>query len=190
MRNILLFIAIAFSLQGCIFVVGAAAGAAGVASVYDHRKIEQISRDQKIGNDIYNAIKADPELNHPSTHIDITCFNKVVLLTGETISPDLRKKAEMIARNTANVQRVYNEIAIQAPPSSLTRASDSWITAKIKTQMLATKGLASGSIKVVTENGNVYLMGMVSHDQADMAVEIARKVSGVQRVMKIFQYKN
>ena len=79
---------------------------------------------------------------------------------------------------------------IQGPTSSLTRTSDSWITAKVKSQMLANQDLKSGSIKVVTENGDVFLMGIVSRDQADIAVDIARQVSGVQKVVKIFQYKN
>ena len=89
-----------------------------------------------------------------------------------------------------DVTKVYNEIAVKGPTSSLSRASDSWITTKIKTQMLATKGLQSGSIKVVTENGAVYLMGMVSREQADTSVNIARQVTGVQKVVKIFQYTN
>ena len=67
--------------------------------------------------------------------------------------------------------------------------SDAWITTKIKSQMLATEDLKSGSIKVVTENGTVYLMGIVKHEQADIAVDIARQVSGVQKVVKIFQYR-
>jgi len=173
-----------------IFVVGAAAGAAGIAVVYDHRKLEQVAVDQQVSTAIFDQYRKDPELSKETTHIDITTFNKIVLLTGQTVTPTTIKKADEIARNTAHVNRVYNEITIKGPSSSLTRASDSWITTKIKTQMLAAKGLHSGSIKVVTENGNVYLMGIVTHQQADIAVDIARKVTGVQRVMKIFQYRN
>ncbi len=190
MRYIILLIAITLSLQGCIFVAGAAAGAAGVAVVYDHRKIQQIAQDQKISNTIYDRIRADSELGNTHTHIDVTCFNQVVLLTGQTANPDLSKRAEEIANQTPHVKRVYNDISIQGPSSSLTRASDSWISTKIKTQMLATKGLKSGSIKVVTENGNVYLMGIVTRQQADMAVDIARQATGVQKVVKIFKYKD
>ncbi|MHB1948620.1 MAG: BON domain-containing protein [Gammaproteobacteria bacterium] len=188
MRNIIIILTMALSLQGCIFVVGAAAGAAGVSAVYDHRKIEKILDDQTVTNSIVDRLIADRELNTPTTHIDVTTFNHVVLLTGQTVSPGLRQKADAIAHSVPNVRRVYNEIIVKGPSSSLTRTSDAWITAKIKTQMLATKGLKSGTIKVVTENGTVYLMGIVTHDQADMAVEISRKVSGVQKVVKIFQY--
>lgn len=188
MRNLILILFIALSLQGCIFVAGAAAGAAGIALVYDHRKVAQIATDKNIANRLDKKIAADIPLSENS-HIDVTCFNQVVLLTGETSSPEFRNKAEELAHSVPDVNRVYNEIAVKGLSSALTRTSDVWITTKIKTQMLAEKGLSSGSIKVVTENGTVYLMGIVSHEQADMAVEIARQVSGVQKVVKMFQYK-
>lgn len=188
MKKIITIILLTLSLQGCFFVAGAAAGAAGIAVVYDHRKLEQITRDQCINKEIYERYRADPELSNEKTHIDITTFNGVVLLTGQTVNPALVPRAGQIAQETNGVRKVYNRIIVKGPTSSLTRTSDTWITAKIKTQMLATKGLKSGTIKVVTENGTVYLMGIVSHGQADMAVEISRQVSGVQRVIKIFQY--
>jgi len=189
MRNLFLLLTITLSLQGCFFAVGAAAGAAGIAAVYDHRKLEQIAQDQKIADRIYKKIKADIQLDENS-HINVACFNQVVLLTGEALTPALRQQAENLAHSVPDITRVYNEITVKGPSSSLTRTSDSWITTKIRTQLLATKDLASGSIKVVTENGSVYLMGVVTHEQADMAVDIARQVSGVQKVMKIFQYKD
>jgi osmotically-inducible protein OsmY len=185
MRNLIIIFLLAFSLQGCIFVAGAAAGAAGIAVVYDHRKLEKILQDQKITNSIIDKIKKNPTSD--DTHIDVTCFNQVVLLTGQTPTAALKQKIENLARSVPNINKLYNVISIKGPTSSLTRASDSWITTKIKTEMLATKDLQSGSIKVVTENGNVYLMGIVSEKQAIMTVDIARKVSGVQKVIKIFQ---
>lgn len=187
MKKFITIIALILSLQSCIFVVGAAAGAAGVAVVYDHRKLEKVLQDQKIANTATDKINATPELSENS-HISVTCFNQVVLLTGEANTAAFRQQAEDLSRNIAGVNHVYNEITVKGPSSSLTRASDSWITTKIKTQMLATKGLQSGTIKVVTENGSVYLMGIVSQRQANVAVEIARSVAGVQRVVKIFQY--
>jgi osmotically-inducible protein OsmY len=187
MRNLFIILTMALALQACFFVAGAAAGAAGVAVVYDHRKLEKIVQDQKIVSAAAQKINAIPELTEDS-HISITCFNQILLLTGETTTPALREQAEDAVRSVPNVKRIYNEITIKGPTSSLTRASDSWITAKIKTQMLATKGLQSSTIKVVTENGTVYLLGIVTHKQAEMGVEIARQISGVQKVVRIFQY--
>ncbi|HVE43804.1 MAG TPA: BON domain-containing protein [Gammaproteobacteria bacterium] len=179
---------LALSLQGC-FVVGAAAGAAAVALVYDHRAFENSLQDTDISNTIAAKIRRIPALRDES-HINITVFNRIALLTGETPNPAWKQQAEEIAKSVPRVTRVYNQITIQGPSSSLIRTSDAWITAKIKSQMLATDDLKSSSIKVVTEDGVVYLMGIVKHNQADIAIDIARQVSGVQKVVKIFQYKN
>jgi osmotically-inducible protein OsmY len=177
------------TLQGCVFVVGAAAGAAAIAVVYDHRTLEENLHDTKITNRIIQKIKANlPSQN--DSHIEVTTFNKVVLLTGETTNPDWRQIAEDQARSVHGVVRVYNEITIQGPSSTLTHTSDSWITAKIRAEMLASEELRSASLKVVTENGVVYLLGTVTQQQSQIAVDIARQISGVQKVVKIFQYRN
>jgi osmotically-inducible protein OsmY len=187
MKKVIPLLVIMLAMQGCIFVVGAAAGAVAVAGVYDHRKIEQVTEDNRINNKVIDAINRTPGL-HENAHISVTTFNRVVLLTGETHTAGERQQAADAANTVSDITRVYNQIDVSGLSSTLSRASDSWITAKIKTQMLATKGLKSGTIKVVTENGSVYLMGLVTHDQADTSVEIARQVAGVQKVMKIFQY--
>lgn len=187
-KHILVILGLALSLQGCIFVAGAAAGAAAIAVVYDHRSIEKTLKDTDIANKISDRLRKVPALRDES-HIEVTVFNRVVLLSGETPNPAWKQHAEDIAKSVPDVTRVYNQITIQGPTSSLTRTSDSWITTKIKGQMLATEDLKSSSIKVLTENGVVYLMGIVTREQADTAVDIARQVSGVQKVVKIFQYK-
>lgn len=191
MKKLITILSLSFLLQGCFFVVGACAGAAAIAMVYDHRPLEATIEDTKITNAICDKIRRIPALQNDS-HIDVTVFNRIVLLTGETPNPEWRREAENIARSIPNVAKVYNQITIQGPTSSLTRTSDSWITTKIKSLMLASEDLKtnSSSIKVVTENGVVYLMGIVTRQQADTAVDIARQVSGVQKVIKIFQYTN
>jgi len=187
MKKLTLLLMLALSLQSCIFVVGAAAGAAAIAIVYDHRKVEKILKDQEIANQAVEKLKSDSALAKDA-HINVTCFNSVILLTGEATTPELRSEAEDLIRSIPNVTRVYNQITLKGPTSALSRTSDSWITTKIKTLMLANKDLKSSSIKVITESGTVYLMGMVSHPQANIAVNIARQVDGVQKVIKIFQY--
>lgn len=183
----LALIGLACSLQGC-FVVGAAAGAAAIAAVYDHRTIAQRVDDTHQANKIAQKIHAVPALKN-DCHIEVTTYDDIVLLTGQTPNPAWRAEAEEIAKRTPDVSRVYNALTIEGPTSSLTRTSDSWITTKIRSQMLATENLRSGNIKIVTENGVVYLMGYVSHNQADIAADIARDVTGVQKVVKVFQYK-
>jgi osmotically-inducible protein OsmY len=187
MKKIFTILSLTLMLQGCFFVAGAAAGAAAIAVVYDHRTLSKTVEDTKISNKIANKMKSIPALSQDS-HIEVTVFNYIVLLTGETPNEASKERAGQLAENTADVKKVYNQITIQGPTSSLTRTSDSWITTKIKSQMLATDDLKSSSIKVVTENGVVYLMGIVNRAQADIAVDIARNISGVQKVMKIFTY--
>ncbi|HEU5281651.1 MAG TPA: BON domain-containing protein [Gammaproteobacteria bacterium] len=189
MKRILSLLLIACSLQGCIFVVGAAIGAAAAAGVYDHRTVEYTMRDVKTSNAIVEKIRANQAMRD-NCHIEVTVFNGIVLLSGQTPSDAWRQQAEGYAQNTPNVDKVYNQLTIEGPTSSLTRASDSWITTKVRSLMLANQDLKSSSIKVVTENGVVYLMGIVSQNQANIAIDIARQVSGVQKVVKIFQYDN
>lgn len=186
MKKIILLFAFTIALQSC-FVAGAAVGAAGVAVVYDHRTIKLTLEDTNIANKISDKLSKIQELRKDS-HYDVTVFNKVVLLTGQTPSAEARLQAGEIAKSTQGVFKVYNQMTIQAPTSSLTRTSDAWITTKIRAEMLAKQNLKSSSIKVVTENGTVYLMGILTKEQADIAVDIARQVSGVQRVIKIFEY--
>lgn len=189
MKKLLLIISLSLTLQGCIFVCGAAAGAAAIACVYDHRTISNAIQDSRISTKIVHRVRYHRGISDQS-HVDVNVYHRVVLLTGETPNIEWRQEAEAIAKSVSGVAKVYNQIALQGPTSGLTRTSDSWITAKIKAQMLATENLKSGSIKVITENGNVYLMGMVTREQADLAVDLTRQVSGVQRVVKVFQYTN
>lgn len=189
LKNLTIIFSLTFLLQGCIFVAGAAAGAAAIAIVYDHRTIANSLQDTKIANRIFERIQNVPALRHES-HVELAVFNRVVLLTGETPNPRWREQAGEIAKSTPNVRKVYNQITIQGPTSSLIRTSDSWVTAKIKAQMLTAENLKSGNIKVITENGVVYLMGSVTKEQAALAANIARQVSGVQKVVKVFQYRN
>jgi len=188
-KRVVVVSTLAFALQGCIFVAGAAAGATAIAVVYDHRTIENTIQDTDIANKVLTQIRQVPAL-HTESHIEVTVFNRVVLLSGQTPNGAWKQQAENVAKTVPGVTRVYNQITVQGPSSSLIRTSDSWITTKIKGAMLADEDLKSSSIKVVTENGIVYLMGTVKRQQADIAVDIARQVSGVQKVVKIFQYKN
>ena len=100
----------------------------------------------------------------------------------------LPDEIEKLAQTVPRIKRIYNEIIIRSPESAITEASDAWITTKVKTRMLSAKGFRSGKIKVITENGIVYLMGKITKQQADMAADITRRTSGVQKVVKVFSY--
>ena len=111
-----------------------------------------------------------------------------MLITGETLTEELKRKVTAKIKAIPKVRRIHNELIIAAPSALPSRSSDTWITSKIKTKLTTTKGIDPFYIKVVTEHGIVYLMGMVSHAEADKAVEITATSAGVQRVVKIFEY--
>ena len=125
------------------------------------------------------------------THINVTSFNNVALMTGEAPTADLRERAELIVAGIENVRQVYNEIIIAAPSSLGSRSTDTWITTKAKSAILGSDQLEAWDttrIKVVTERGVVYLMGLVSRQEAEAATETIRRVGGVQRVVRLFEY--
>ncbi len=135
---------------------------------------------------IVNIKKTDPELAR--AHIVITSYNGVVLLAGQVNSDRLRLLAASTTAKIPKVQRVYNELTISGATSGIARSNDGWITAKIKSKMLSTSTVPATRIKVVTENGIVYLMGLLTQEEGDRAAELARKTSGVQKVVRIFEY--
>jgi osmotically-inducible protein OsmY len=135
---------------------------------------------------LVNISKTSPELQ--KSHISVTSFNGTVLLTGQVPDADSRALAEMTVKKLRKVKLVHNELTVSGPTSNLSRTSDAWISAKIKGRMLATKRFDSTRFKVVTENGVVYLMGLVTQDEAETAVALVRESHGIQKVVKMFEY--
>lgn len=177
----------ATSLTGCIpaaLVVGATAGG---AVVYDKRPTKTMLQDQKASESVSQMVVNAPELQQ-GTHIVVATFNHIMLLAGQTETAAQRDKVYALASTVKNVSRIYNEITVETPTSKWQRTQDTWMTTKVKSKMLAQAGFHSTQIKVVTENGTVYLMGILSHSQADDAVDIARHTDGVQTVVKVFEY--
>jgi len=111
-----------------------------------------------------------------------------VLLSGEATTAEQRDIVVSLVRSIEGVKRVVSEINVAEPTAFATRVHDSWITGEVKAKMLDTENLKSTRVKVVTENGVVYLMGLVSRAQADLATDVTRHVSGVERVVRMFEY--
>ena len=189
MKKILLILTVIGLLQGCVAVVGGAAvGAAGATAIYNKQNIQATLADNNMQDAIVKNLEANTDIVNQS-HIVVAVYRSVVLLAGQAPTTGLKALAENIASKTPKIKRLYNEITIEGPSSTLTRTSDTWVTTKIKTQFLATDHLKSGQFKVVTENGTVFLMGIVTRDQAQLAVNVAREINGVQKVVKMFEYK-
>jgi osmotically-inducible protein OsmY len=171
--------------NGCVgFVAGAATGA---AVAHDERSpgvmLEDETIEVKSKEQLYNDKALDDKI-----HINVTSYNHVVLLTGEVLSRALRDHAVGIVSKVEKVKRVHNEITVADLSSFSSRSNDTWITTKVKTNMLSAKGFDGTRVKVVTERGSVYLMGIVTQAEGKRAAEIARNVKGVKRVVKLFQY--
>ncbi|WP_298187312.1 BON domain-containing protein [uncultured Pseudomonas sp.] len=137
-----------------------------------------------------NVARAHIDLTSPTSHIVVTSYNGVVLLAGQTPRNDLKGMAEQAARRVNNVSKVHNELQVLKPTSLLVRSNDSLLTSRIKTQMLADSSVPGSRIKVITENGVVFMLGLVSKAEAVHATNLVQSVSGVQKVVKLFQYTN
>jgi osmotically-inducible protein OsmY len=173
--------------SGCVAPVLVAGAAGGASVANDKRSNQTMIDDELIETKAKDAIYAAPK-RAKRIHINITSYNHVVLLTGEALSRDTRHKVVDIARHIDKVRRVHNEIRIADLTDFRARTNDSWITSKVKSKMLTAKGFPSTRIKVVTENGSVYLMGLVNKKTGQQAAHIASEVSGVKRVIKLFEY--
>lgn len=161
--------------------------AAGISTAHDHRTLGTVIDDQTLELKVNAAFRND-ELLYESSHINVTSYGRSVLLTGETPSKDLKERAMKIAQSIPNIEKTYNELEILAPSSLISRARDSWISTKIKAKLIAQKGIDSARIKVVTERSTVYLIGLVTSKEAELAVNLVSHTEGVQRVVKIFNY--
>lgn len=180
--------ALAINLAGCpapLLVAGGAAAAIGSAT--ERRDAKAIIDDQSIGLQISNAIHSDPALD-TQAHINIVSYNRTVLLTGEAPTEELLTRAVELARRIEGVKVVHNEILNVAPSSHASRSKDSWITTKIKSGLFAAQDISSQHFKIVTENQTVFLMGIVTRAEADIAIEITRQVEGIQQVITLFEY--
>lgn len=188
MRRGLLLLAglLAGSGYGCAPVI-VAGGATAVVVAQDRRTVGVQLDDENIEIKAAAALRADPELKEQG-HINVTSYNGVALLTGEAPSPALRDRVLSLVRAIPGVRRTVNEIHLGPPSESASRNRDTFLTAKTRTRLLGTRELDSSHIKVVTESASVYLMGLVSKTQGELATEAAREVNGVQRVVKLFEY--
>jgi osmotically-inducible protein OsmY len=171
-------------LQGCpLLVVGAAGGGALVAT--DRRSVGAQTEDREIQAKAQSMFIGDmPD----EAHMDVTVFNRRVLLTGEVPTDDDKRKAEAIVRTIDNVHGIINELTVGPPSSFSTRSSDAYITSKVKAALFTEKDLSSNYYKIVTESGKVYLMGLVTQAEGDKGADVVSRVTGVVQVVKVFQY--
>lgn len=173
-------------LQSCSNLIGVATdepivqnpGKRTFGTLLDDQQIETLAH--------VNLDKSDEGLKN--AHISVTSYNGVVLLTGQVADSQLREKAAHVVGELKKVRQVHNELQIQGKTSLLARSNDTWLSSKVKTRLLADGDISGARIKVVTEDGVVYLMGLLSRIEAEKAADVARSTSGVQKVVRVFEY--
>lgn len=140
---------------------------------------------------IESIVKRDIRNSNPgfaNAHLIVVSYNGVVLLAGQVSSTELKQQAQEVAEKVAKVRQIHNRLEVGGSISFVARSNDSWITGKVKAKLLANKNTDANKIKVVTENGTVYLMGMLPRADADRAVGVTGSVYGVQKIVKVFEY--
>lgn len=175
----------AFLIQACVPVIVAGAAAGGMV-LNDRRDMGSILNDKQIQQRILSKFTNDPLLSHRA-HITIAVLNGTVLACGQAPNAVLRERALSIIESVPH-RRTYDQIQIAKPSSVQTRTEDTLITTKVKTAMLTRAGLRSMQVKIITENKVVYLMGIVTTEQGQLASQVARRVPGVEQVVKLFEY--
>jgi osmotically-inducible protein OsmY len=173
-------------LGGCVAMV--AAGAVGTAVAgNDRRTFGTQTEDQ--GIEIKAAARL-PNIVGDAGHVNVTSYNRKVLVTGEVRDEAMKRAVADEIRGIANVEAVMNELEVAGPSSYTSRSSDALITSKVKLSLADKKTVSATSFKVVTERGTVYMMGMVTQREGNIAADVAQGVSGVMKVVKMFEYIN
>lgn len=154
---------------------------------YGERTFGSQIEDQSIETKIsHNLGRQDARFNDARVNVD--SYNGIVLLTGQVPSEELRDKALSIAQDVRNVRQVHNELDVAANIPITQRSTDTWLTARIRTRLVSHENIDSGRIRPVSENGSVYLMGLVTREEGDRIVRAISDIGGIQRIIKVFEY--
>lgn len=181
-----LALAAAIGLAGCAPAVIAVGVGAGAMVAADPRSAGAQVDDEAIEL----SLQANEAVQKENVHLNVTSYNGLVLLTGEVPTAAVRDEVERIAKAANRVRSVQNELFVGPISDYSARTNDGYITSLVKTRFLDEPKFAPNRVKVVTERGVVYLMGLVTRDEAAAAAQIAATTSGVTRVVKVFEYTN
>lgn len=187
MKKLMLVLVSCLSLTACLPAAFVAGAAASGTVVTDGRDMQTQVDDKVIAHRVRTALHLNKHINE-DTLISVSTFNRVVLLTGRASNQEIRELASTITHSVAKVRRVHNELIIADKTTFKEAVSDTWLTTKIKSSLLAERGLHSAQIKVVTDNHTAYLLGLVTREQGDLATNVTRHVPGISKVVKLFEY--
>jgi len=172
------------SLSGCVALVAGGA-ISGTLAATDRRTLGAQTEDRAI--EVKGGIKLNNVIGNAG-HTNINSFNRRALLTGEVRDEAMKAAAERELRGIEGVLSVINELEIAGPSSYTSRSNDALITTKVKASLVDMKDISANSYQVVTERGVVYLQGRVTQREGQIGADVARGVSGVNKVVKVFEY--
>ncbi|MBS0970501.1 osmotically-inducible protein OsmY [Chimaeribacter arupi] len=175
----------ALLLQGCVGAVVVGSAAVATKTATDPRTVGTQVDDETLEARVSNALSKDQQLKKEA-RVVVTAYQGKVLLTGQAPTTDLATRAKQIAMGVDGAREVYNEIRQGTPVSLGTASSDTWITTKVRSQLLTSDTVKSSNVKVTTENGEVFLLGLVTPKEGQSAAQIASQVSGVKHVTTAF----
>lgn len=174
-----------FLLPGCVpLIIGAGVGT-GIMMAEDRRTSATILEDQSIEIKARNRIR---EAFGNQVRVGVTSFNRYVLLTGQVPNEEMKTDIAVLALEVPTVRNVQNELVVSGASSFMSGSNDALISTRVKGRLVNNEKVSANHIKVVTENGTVYLMGLVSHEEAEEAARTAATTGGVERVVKVFEY--
>lgn len=179
-----------FVLSSCTTILVETTGEAGIQEDPTERTAGAVVEDQSIETKVAVNMKSQ-EQAFKDSNFSVISHNGVVLIVGQIESEALKSRATDIASQASSkIKRIHNEMEIAGKTSLLARSNDAWVATKVRTLMLTNNEVPSDQVRVIAENGSIYLMGLISQEEGDKAANLARNVSGVTKVVKVFEYIN
>jgi osmotically-inducible protein OsmY len=188
-RKVVLFLS-ALLLASCTTILTETTGDAGIQEDPTERTAGAVVEDQSIETKILVNLKSQ-EPAFKDSRLQVVSYNGVVLMAGQVATEELKARAaEIASQASTKIKRIHNELEVMGNTTFVTRSNDAWIGTKVRTLLLRSKEVPSSQINVIAENGTIFLMGLISQAEGDRAANLVRNVSGVSRVVKVFEYIN
>ncbi len=189
LKALIMAAALITGLSGCVAALVAGVAITTVDIIHDRRTVGEYIDDGAIEVTARNVVLSKPEYRKVA-HVKPQSWNGILLITGEIDSPEVKQELLEKFRNIQGVRQVVDETTIIDKTRLGTRANDAWISSKVKSRLILKTGLNANRVKVVTTRASVYLMGIVTREEADKATDVASRVRGVKRVVRVFEYKD
>ncbi len=187
--KVVLFLS-ALLLASCTTILTETTGDAGIQEDPTERTAGAVVEDQSIETKILVNLKSQ-EPAFKDSRLQVVSYNGVVLMAGQVATEELKARAaEIASQASTKIKRIHNELEVMGNTTFVTRSNDAWIGTKVRPVLLGSKEVPSSQINVIAENGTIFLMGLISQSEGDRAANLVRNVSGVSRVVKVFEYIN